>query len=74
MARLPPKVAAAILTYVDQRLCANPQRLSGPLHGELEHLRSAHHGDYRVLISIDDANRIVHVHRVAHRAHIYRAP
>lgn len=74
MARLPGKVAAAILTYVDERLAHNPARLSKPLHHELAGYRSARNGDYRVLIRLDEADEIVWVIRVHHRAHIYRSP
>jgi hypothetical protein len=34
LARLPGKVAGAVVTYVDGRLAANPRRLSKPLSGE----------------------------------------
>lgn len=72
MARLPAKVALAVLTYVDYRLAANPRRLSKPLTGELAHLRSARNGDFRVLIELDEEAEAVRIVRVDHRAHIYR--
>ena len=72
MARLPSKVALAVLTYVDHRLAENPQRLSKPLSGELTHLRSARNGDYRVLFRIDEEPAVVWIVRVDHRAHAYR--
>lgn len=72
MARLPLRVAEAILTFVDHRLALNPMRLTGPLRGELAHLRSAHHGHYRVLVAVDEDQRRIYIHHVDHRAHAYR--
>lgn len=68
--RLPPRVAAAVLTFVDERLAANPRRLSKELGGDLVGLRSARNGDYRVLIRLTEDT--VWVLRVDHRAHVYR--
>ena len=45
MARLPAKVALAVLTYVDHRLASNPLRLSKPLTGDLSHPVSYTHLD-----------------------------
>lgn len=72
MARLPPRIATVILTYVDSRLSVNPHRLSKPLQGNLEGLRTARTGDYRVLFRLDDDHEMVYVVRVDHRAHAYR--
>lgn len=70
MARLPARVATAVLTYVDERLAANPQRLSKDLGGDLAGVRSARNGDYRVLFRLTEDT--LWVLRVAHRAHAYR--
>ena len=72
MARLPAKVALALVTYVDDRLATNPVRLSKPLTGELSHLRGSRNGDYRVLIAVDEDDEVVRIVRVDHRAHVYR--
>ena len=72
MARLPPKIASVILTFVDERLADNPQRHSKALQGELEQLRSARSGDYRVLFRTDQKEQRLLVVRVDHRAHVYR--
>jgi mRNA interferase RelE/StbE len=72
MARLPIRIAAVILTYVDERLTANPARLSKPLQGGLEGLRSARSGDYRVLFRLDEDSQRLLIQRVDHRAHAYR--
>ncbi|QQR99405.1 MAG: type II toxin-antitoxin system RelE/ParE family toxin [Austwickia sp.] len=72
MARLPLKVALAVMTYVDERLAINPVRLSKRLTGELSQLRGARNGDYRILIAVDEADAVVRIVRVDHRAHAYR--
>jgi len=72
LARLPTRIATVILTYVDQRLADNPERLSKPLQGELSSLRSARSGDYRVLFRVDEPDRRLLIIRVDHRAHVYR--
>ena len=72
MARLPAKIAAAVMAYVDGRLAANPYRLSKPLGGELAGKRTARNGDYRILLRIDDQPPAVWIVHVDHRAHVYR--
>jgi mRNA interferase RelE/StbE len=72
LARLPPRIATVILTYVDQRLVENPQRLSKPLQGTLEGFRSARSGDYRILFRLDEEDERLFITRVDHRAHAYR--
>ncbi len=70
--RLPPRVAAAVVEYVTVVLPENPHRMSKGLTAELEGLRSARRGDYRVLFEIDEEVRAIVLLRVAHRAHVYR--
>jgi mRNA-degrading endonuclease RelE of RelBE toxin-antitoxin system len=72
LTRLPPRIAQVILTYVDERLAENPQRLSKSLQGSLEGLRSARSGDYRVLFRLDEERERLFIIRVDHRAHAYR--
>ena len=72
MARLPLRVAAAVATYVDERLATNPLRLSKPLAGDLVGVRSARNGDYRVLFEYDGEAESILIVRVGHRAHVYR--
>ena len=72
--RLPERVAVAIIEFITIALPADPARRSKPLVGELEGLRSARRGDYRVLLRIDESEQLVIVVRVAHRADAYRAP
>lgn len=70
--RLPPRIAAAVVEFVTGTLPTNPERMSKPLHGDLEGLRSARRGDYRVLFSLDEATGKLLVERIAHRADAYR--
>lgn len=70
--RLPERAAVAIVEFITTILTENPARSSKPLTGELEGLRSARRGDYRVLLWIDEDESTVVIVRVAHRADVYR--
>jgi mRNA interferase RelE/StbE len=70
--RLPPRIAVAVVEFVTVTLPDNPERMSKPLRGDLEDLRSARRGDYRVLFSLDPPAGILLVVRIAHRADVYR--
>jgi mRNA-degrading endonuclease RelE of RelBE toxin-antitoxin system len=70
--RLPPRIAPAIVEFATTTLPRNPEQLSKPLRGELEGLRSARRGDYRVLFRLHPEARVLLVVRVGHRADIYR--
>ncbi|GEK21454.1 type II toxin-antitoxin system RelE family toxin [Cellulomonas xylanilytica] len=70
--RLPAKVAAAVVEFITVTLPTKPERMSKPLRSELEGLRSARRGDYRVLFSLDEATATLLVVRIAHRADAYR--
>ncbi len=72
LARLPPRVAVGIVEFVTGVLPQNPPRMTEPLTGGFETYRSARRGDYRVILRLDDSARVVILHRVAHRAHVYR--
>lgn len=69
--RLPERAAIAMVEFTTTILPENPARFSKPLTGELEGLRSARRGDYRVLLWIDDEASTVAIVRVAHRADVY---
>jgi mRNA-degrading endonuclease RelE of RelBE toxin-antitoxin system len=72
LARLPEKVAAAVVEFLYGSLAANPHRMGKPLRLELQGLYSARRGDYRVIYRIDDDHRRVEVVAIEHRADIYR--
>lgn len=71
--RLPQRIAAAIVEFVTATLPTNPERMSKPLRGEFEGLRSARRGDYRAVFSLDETTNILLVVRLAHRADVYRS-
>jgi len=64
IARLPPRVALAVLTFVDQRL-ADPSAPQQAIVRRLSHLRSARHGDYRVLFRLDDDASVLWIVRAS---------
>lgn len=70
--RLPPRVVGAVVEFITRTLPENPERMSKPLRYELEGLRSARRGDYRVLLELHDDSRVLLVVRIAHRADAYR--
>lgn len=72
LARLPPRVAAAIIEFVTAVLPENPPQMTKALTGDLDGYRSARRGDYRVIVRLDEPGCVVILHRVAHRAHVYR--
>jgi len=69
---LPPKIDAAVMTFVFETLAANPRRAGKPLVGEFTGLWSARRAEYRVVYEIDDDHPVILIHRVAHRSHSYR--
>ena len=72
LARLPEKVAAAVVEFLYGSLAANPHRMGKPLRLELQGLYSARRGDYRVIYRIDDDRRRAEIVAIEHRADIYR--
>jgi mRNA-degrading endonuclease RelE of RelBE toxin-antitoxin system len=69
---LPLEVAAAVTEFLTGPLLDNPQRVGKPLTRELSGYHSARRGAYRVIYRVDDAQQIVHVVRIDHRADVYR--
>jgi len=69
---LPEKVRAAALESILGPIADNPRRLGKPLLGELEGLRSARRGDYRIIYEILEDEQVALIHRVQHRRDIYR--
>ncbi|MBE4720467.1 type II toxin-antitoxin system RelE/ParE family toxin [Pseudarthrobacter sp. AB1] len=70
--RLPETAAAAIVEFVTGVLADDPRRLSKPLTNELLGLRTARRGDYRVLFTLDIEQHTLYVHRIEHRADLYK--
>ncbi len=70
--RLPERIALAVLDYVVGPLLENPHRVGKPLRGDLAGLHSARVGAYRIVYEINQANRLVRVIYIDHRADVYR--
>jgi mRNA interferase RelE/StbE len=70
--RLPEKAASAIVEFITGALAGNPHRLSKPLTNELLGMRTARRGDYRVLFTLDIEDHVLYVHRIQHRADVYK--
>jgi mRNA-degrading endonuclease RelE of RelBE toxin-antitoxin system len=73
LARLPERVAVAVVEFMLGALCDNPRRVGRPLRRELEGLWSARRGAYRVIYELDEDRREIRVLWVEHRADVYRA-
>lgn len=72
LSRLPAKIRDAALVTILGPIADNPHRLGRALVGELEGLRSARRGDYRIVYQIFDDENVVLVHRIQHRSDVYR--
>ena len=72
LARLPGRVAPAVVEFMLGPLCENPYRVGHPLRRELEGLWSARRGAYRIVYEIDEQEQRVVVLRIDHRADAYR--
>jgi mRNA-degrading endonuclease RelE of RelBE toxin-antitoxin system len=73
LARLPEKVAAAVVEFLYGSLADNPRRAGKPLQLGLRGLHSARRGDYRVIYRIDDGRHRIDVLAIEHRSDVYRA-
>jgi mRNA interferase RelE/StbE len=74
---IPAKYAVAILQFAYGLLADNPARAGKPLVGDLEGQHSARRGDYRISYEIladqqQESGGTVLIHRIRHRAHVYR--
>lgn len=72
LARLPERVAAAIVEFMVEPLLEEPRRVGKPLQRELEGYWSARRGAYRVVYRVDHEATTVRVVRIDHRADVYR--
>ena len=72
LARLPERIAAAVVEFLLGPLCENPHQVGHQLQRELAGLWSARRGAYRVIYEITDEDRTVSVLRIEHRSDVYR--
>lgn len=69
--RLEKSIATRIIGKVTGHLAKDPLNLATALKGALAGLHRYRVGDYRVIIAIDLADRLIMVLRVAHRKNVY---
>lgn len=69
---IPPRVLEAAMNFIYGPLTQTPYLRSKPLKAPLEPKRSANVGPYRIILTIDDETRTVHIYEVVHRADAYR--
>lgn len=72
LARLPEKIATAVVEFMLGPLLESPKRVGHELRRELEGLWAARRGAYRVVYELDEELREVRVLRIDHRADVYR--
>ena len=72
LARLPEKVATAVVEFVYGGLAANPHRVGHALQLELTGLHSARRGDFRIVYRIEQPQRRIIILAIDHRADVYR--
>jgi mRNA interferase RelE/StbE len=72
LAKLPEKVATAIVEFIYGGLADNPRRVGHELTLELAGLHSARRGDFRVIYRIDQDQAEVVIVNIDHRSDVYR--
>jgi mRNA interferase RelE/StbE len=70
--RLPPKIATATVEFMLGPLVEAPRRVGHPLRRELSGLWSARRGAYRIVYELHEAELLINVVRIDHRADVYR--
>jgi mRNA interferase RelE/StbE len=71
LARLPARVAAAVVEFLVGPLLEAPERVGKPLRYELEGYWSARRGAYRIVYRLDNDGHTVRVVRIDHRSDVY---
>ena len=72
LARLPERVAAAIVEFMLGPLLESRRRVGRELQRELTGVWAARRGPYRILYELDEGTHEVRVLDVDHRADVYR--
>lgn len=72
LAKLPEKVATAVVEFIYGGLADNPRRVGRELHLDLTGLHAARRGDFRVIYRIQDRPRCITITAIDHRADVYR--
>jgi mRNA interferase RelE/StbE len=72
LARLPEKIATAVVEFSYGGLAGNPRRVGRELHLELTGLHAARRGDFRVIYRVDETRHRAVITAIDHRADVYR--
>lgn len=70
--KLPHSVATAVIEFITGSLRSSPRRVGKPLARELRGRYAARRGTYRIIYTIDDAEHLITVLRIEHRADVHR--
>jgi mRNA-degrading endonuclease RelE of RelBE toxin-antitoxin system len=73
IAKLPERIAWAVLEFCAGPLAEHPHRVGKPLIAELTGLHSARRGEYRVIYAIHDERVVVEVATVQRRSDVCRS-
>jgi len=73
IAKLPERIAWAVLEFCAGPLAENPHRVGKPLIAELTGLYSARRGEYRIVYAINDDRVVVEVAKVQRRSAVDRS-
>ena len=73
LARLPDRIAAAIVEFMVGPLLESPERVGKPLQRELTGYWSARRGAYRIVYRLDRDTHTVRIVRIEHRSDVYRS-
>jgi len=72
LARLPERVATAVVEFMLGPLLENPHRVGKQLSRELRGYLTARRGPYRIVYRMNDGQSTVEVVRIDHRAQAHR--
>lgn len=68
---LPPSIRKTVKRAIEERLTVDPVGLGKPLRYSLKGYRRLRVGDYRVIYSVEEAEKRVIVAAIGHRKDIY---
>lgn len=71
LARLPERVATAVIEFIYGGLAESPQRVGRALHLELAGSHAARRGDFRIIYRIDDHDHRIVIVAIDHRVDVY---
>jgi len=70
--KLDRQVAGQIADYLDTKVAPNPRAVGKALTAQFASLWRYRVGDFRIVVSIEDARLIILIVRVGHRRDVYR--